>query len=120
MNFVASKKRIVIKIGSAVLSKANGEINEKKIFSLVSLCEQLKNLDKEIILVSSGAVALGRKVLDLPRPLDTLAKQACASIGQALLMERYRRLFKSVEINCAQVLVTHRDFSERQSRNNFV
>lgn len=112
------KKRIVVKIGSSSLHHMEtGELNLTKMERLIrELCE-LKNQGKDVILVSSGAIAVGRKVLNIT-PKDTSAKQACAAVGQARLMMVYERLFAEYNHLTAQVLMTKQTIINPESRRN--
>ncbi|MDO4965817.1 MAG: glutamate 5-kinase [Lachnospiraceae bacterium] len=112
------KKRIVVKIGSSSLHHMEtGELNLTKMERLIrELCE-LKNQGKDVILVSSGAIAVGRKVLNVT-PKDTSAKQACAAVGQARLMMVYERLFAEYNHLTAQVLMTKQTIINPESRRN--
>ena len=112
------KKRIVVKIGSSSLHHMEtGELNLTKLERLVrELCE-LKNQGKDVILVSSGAIAVGRKVLNV-NPKNTSEKQACAAVGQARLMMVYERLFAEYNHLTAQVLMTKQTIINPESRRN--
>lgn len=107
-------RRIVVKVGSAVLTDVEG-INEKVVESLAKELSYLHQQGKEVILVSSGAVAAGRRKLKdtTSAPLGIKEKQAFAAIGQSSLMERYDRAFSRHDENIAQVLLTHEDLSHR-------
>lgn len=108
------KNRICIKIGSNVLTLANGLPNEDLICKLVLQIGELKKSGKQIILVSSGAVAAGRSVFKTNKKLDTVAeRQLLASLGQVKLINIYTALFKELDLLCAQVLVTKQDFKDR-------
>ena len=114
------KKRIVVKIGSSSLHHMKtGELNLTKMERLVrELCE-LKNQGKDVILVSSGAIAVGRKTVNLnPKDSDIPLKQACAAIGQARLMMIYERLFAEYNHITAQILMTMHTMTEPSSRHN--
>ncbi len=119
------KKRIVVKIGSSSLHHmSTGEINFTKMERLVrELCE-LKNQGKDVILVSSGAIAVGKKVMNIsPSEKDTPVKQACAAVGQARLMMIYQKLFAEYNQNTAQILMTKHtvvdDINRRNAHNTF-
>lgn len=105
---IAGKKRIVIKVGSSSLVHENtGEMDFVKLEQLVRLLCDLRNQDKDIILVSSGAIGVGRKALGLSKRPDTLPlKQACASVGQAVLMMMYQKLFGEYNHTASQILMT--------------
>jgi glutamate 5-kinase len=97
-------QRIVIKVGSHVLTE-NGGIARQRMQALVSLISDLTLLGREVILVSSGAVAAGHTVLPIER--DTVAsRQALAAIGQPLLLSMYQELFTAHGILCSQVLLS--------------
>lgn len=101
------KKRIVIKIGSSSLTTKDGNINYEKIEELANIISVLKEQKKEVILVSSGAVAVGRKELEITKKILTLPeKQACAATGQSLLMKIYGEKFKEKDLKSAQILLT--------------
>ena len=101
------KKRIVIKIGSSSLTHAvSGDLNLQKIEKLVRIISDLKGQGKEVVLVSSGAIATGRQALHHPGKPESLAqKQAFAAVGQARLMMVYQRLFAEYNQVAAQVLI---------------
>lgn len=108
-------KKIVVKIGSNVITRANGEVNHEL---LASLCGQLAALQQSgfsPLLVSSGAVAAGRGRFQLAKKTDTVTqRQLLAAVGQTHLMNIYSRLFQEYHITCAQVLVTKEDFRDRR------
>lgn len=110
-------KRIVIKLGTQVVID-EGALAAERLAGLVGQCAELIRAGKEIILVSSGAVGLGRRTLaaslEKGRPLTLTEKQACAAVGQNLLMDAYRELFGKSGIVTAQVLLTAMDFAERK------
>ena len=90
--FIKDKKRIVIKIGSSsLMHEQTGRLDLLKIEKLVRILIDVKNSGKDVVLVSSGAIAVGRAVIGLcDRPTELPVKQACASIGQAKLMMVYQ------------------------------
>lgn len=104
-----NKKRIVVKIGSSSLRhKETGDFDFVKIDTLVrELCD-IRNQDKDVILVSSGAIAAGRKVVHIEEEeRDKVSvKQACAAIGQARLMMTYEKIFSEYGQVAAQILMT--------------
>ena len=117
---IKDRKRIVVKIGSSSLHHMKtGELNLTKMERLVrELCE-LKNQGRDVILVSSGAIAVGRKTVNLnPKDSDIPLKQACAAIGQARLMMIYERLFAEYNHITAQILMTMHTMTESSSRRN--
>lgn len=116
------KQRIVIKIGSSSLThKETGGVNLSKMEKLVRVLTNLKNMGKDVVLVSSGAVSVGRKRVGLPAGRLTLPqKQACASIGQARLMMIYQKLFSEYNQNVSQVLLTKFTMINDVSRPNAI
>ena len=118
-------KRIVIKIGSSSLMHNNtNKLDLMKIEKLVRTLVDIKNTGKEVVLVSSGAIAVGRTSVGLvERPDDLSVKQACAAIGQAKLMMIYQKLFAEYNQISAQVLMTKdtmiNDLSRYNAKNTF-
>lgn len=111
---IAPAKRIVIKVGSAVITTPNG-LNHQRIDSLAEEICSLRNRGYEIILVSSGSVAAGKGDLGITgRPKSIPLKQAAAAIGQSRLMRCYRTAFRSREENVAQILLTRDDLANRR------
>lgn len=98
--------RIVIKVGSSSLTYDNGNINLNSLDILSRQIADLMNQGKQVILVSSGAIAAGRSYLEVERPEKLADKQAIASVGQAVLMQLYRRCFSDYHKNIGQVLLT--------------
>ena len=118
MRDFSSVKRIVIKAGTNLLSSETG-IDMERIRAIVDQIASLKELGYQIILVSSGAVGLGAKALGHNSPVVYIAmKQACAAIGQPLLMSAYREEFQRHNLLPAQVLITKSILNNRKSYNN--
>jgi len=111
-----STRRIVIKIGSSLLADAKtGALNREWLRSLIDDVATLKTEGKQVILVSSGAIALGRKTLELPSgPLKLEENQAAASVGQIGLAHAYEETFRSAKLVAAQILLTLGDTEERR------
>jgi glutamate 5-kinase len=105
--------KIVIKVGTAVVTGPEGDLCQERVGPIVRSIAALRKSGKRVVLVSSGAVGLGRAWLGLhPSRLgDLVTKQACAAVGQSLLMEAYKRLFSEWSIKVAQVLLTEDDFT---------
>ena len=122
---VKDKKRIVIKIGSSsLMHNETGRLNLGKIEKLVRTIVDIKNSGKGVVLVSSGAIAVGRMAIGLNEKPDELpVKQACAAIGQAKLMMVYQKIFAEYSTTAAQVLMTKatvmNDKSRRNAQNTF-
>jgi glutamate 5-kinase len=107
-------RRVVVKIGSQILSSSTG-IEEARLEGLVSDLAALHDQGKEIVVVSSGAVAAGMTRLGRrERPQSSPEKQALAAVGQIRLMALYERSFARFNKNVAQVLLTHEDLANRQ------
>ncbi|MFH1641112.1 MAG: glutamate 5-kinase [Candidatus Omnitrophota bacterium] len=108
-------KRIVIKIGSSLFYSEKEGMNADFFNNIVKQIIALISSGKEVIIVSSGAIAFGMHVLGLAfRPKDLPHLQAAAATGQNLLIESYSNSFKEKKINCAQVLLTWEDFRDRK------
>jgi len=114
------KKRIVIKVGTTTITyEETGNINLEKLEKFVRILINLRNKGKEVIVVSSGAVGVGRAALGLDKRPDTeAAKQACAAVGQARLMMIYEKLFNEYSQLTAQVLLTKESVTNEECRKN--
>ena len=126
--FLKDKKRIVIKIGSSSLQhKESGDLDYTKMEVLVRELCNLRNQGKDVILVTSGAIAVGRKaigVTKLEKEEGHLGvKQACAAVGQAKLMMIYQKIFAEYNQIAAQILMTKdtivNDFNRENAKNTF-
>ena len=105
-------KRIVIKVGSHVLTE-NGAVCKERMLELVKFISEVKSKGVEVILVSSGAVSAGYTVLPLDR-VDIGNKQALAAIGQPLLLKMYQEKFATFETLCSQVLLSAADLDSKK------
>ncbi|MBI3934579.1 MAG: glutamate 5-kinase [Acidobacteria bacterium] len=105
--------KIVIKVGTATVTGPEGDLCVERVGPIVRSIAELMRSGRRVVLVSSGAVGLGRAWLELhPSRLgDLVTKQACAAVGQSLLMEAYKRLFSAWSVKVAQVLLTEDDFT---------
>lgn len=117
---IENKKRIVVKVGSSTLiHKETGNVNYTRIEKLVRALVDIKNSGREIILVSSGAIAVGRELLKIRKKDKTMAeKQACAAVGQCELMSIYNKLFLEYGQIAAQILMTRYSIDEEISYQN--
>lgn len=119
------KKRVVIKIGSSTIThESTNNLDLMKMEKLVRICTDLRNQGKDVVVVSSGAIAVGRKAVGLKeRPSEVEVKQACAAVGQARLMMVYQKLFGEYNQVTAQVLMTKytmiNDISRKNAQNTF-
>ena len=102
------KKRIVDKVGTSTLTHKTGKTNIARISDLVNVLADLHNMGHEIILVSSGAIAIGTSRLGLKRKPDTImGKQAAAAVGQGELMFLYDKFFGEYDVVVSQLLFTY-------------
>lgn len=112
--------RIVIKVGTSTLTHASGKLNIRRVEKLCKVMSDLKNSGHELVLVSSGAIAMGVGKLNLKkRPDDMPGKQAAAAVGQCELMYVYDKLFSEYHHNVAQLLLTGADLEDAGRRLNF-
>lgn len=118
--YLKDKKRVVIKVGTSSLTHPEtGMMDLIKLEKLVRELSDLHNQGKEVILVSSGAIAVGRKTIGMKeRPRKLELKQACASIGQARLMMIYQKLFMEYNQIASQILMTKNTFINGENRIN--
>lgn len=112
--------RIVVKLGTSTLTHATGKLNIRRVELLCKVMSDLKNAGHELILVSSGAIAMGVGKLNMTRkPSDIPTKQALAAVGQCELMYIYDKLFSEYHHTVAQVLLTGADVEDQHRRMNF-
>lgn len=107
-------KRIVIKLGTNVLRNEEGYVSLPRVYSFIEDIAQLVKSGKEVIIITSGAVGLGKKRLGLEDTHGMALKQACAAIGQGKLMSIYENGFDTYGLTAAQILLTEDDFSVRE------
>lgn len=110
-------KRIVLKVGSAVLTDKDNNIAKERMLNLVTLVSKLKNQYK-VVLVTSGAVAAGYSALKLDKTKQ-IGKKAIAAAGQPILMTSYKKKFDIYDIDTAQILLTEDDFDSRKRTKMF-
>lgn len=114
-----SAKRIVIKVGTSTLTHENGKMNLIRMDRLALTIAELMNENKEVILVSSGAIGVGMGKFNLRKRPDVMGmKQALAAVGQCELMNIYSRLFAAYNHTVAQVLLTKTDLDDEVKRVN--
>lgn len=108
------QKRIIIKVGSSSLVLENGQLNNEFFSRLIKTISFLMHEGNQVVLVTSGAIAVGMGKLGLTKkPKQMALKQACAALGQATLMNEYEKYTSLDDILCAQILVNHDDFENR-------
>jgi len=117
---IATSRRLIVKIGSALLvDEATGEINRHWLEALIEDVVQCRSLDQEVLIVTSGAVAVGRRPLGLAAgPLKLEEKQAAASAGQLRLAHAYQDVAARFGVTVAQILLTPDDTEERRRHLN--
>ena len=118
-SLLKNASRIVVKLGTGVLTDSRKQPDPAQMKQLVSQAAQLRRAGKEIVLVTSGAVGAGMGVLGFEkRPTELSALQACAAVGQSRLMAVYEKLFAEFNLNVAQVLLTHDDLQDHDRHLN--
>ncbi|MFJ6543421.1 glutamate 5-kinase [Streptomyces sp. NPDC091385] len=121
---VGEARRIVVKVGSSSLTTAAGGLDADRVDALVDVLAKFRapgadGAPREVVLVSSGAIAAGLAPLGLPRrPRDLARQQAAASVGQGLLVARYTASFARYGVRVGQVLLTSDDMSRRSHHRN--
>ena len=109
-------KRIVVKIGTNVMTNRNGTLNLSLMKSLIGQMGKIKKMGKDIIIITSGAIGAGMKELHLnSKPKDVVMQQVCASIGQHILMSNYKAFFNRHGFKVAQILLTYNDFTNKRT-----
>lgn len=111
-------KRIIIKIGTKVITRDDGRLDGALMRHLVEQVANARKKRMQIILITSGAVGAGRSLLPARRPSYVPEKQVHAAVGQVRLMSIYSKLFEKQKLLCAQVLVTKEDFRDRVHYQN--
>ncbi|MFH1541690.1 MAG: glutamate 5-kinase, partial [bacterium] len=110
--------KIVIKVGSSSLTTPQGKLDHQNLERLVTEIASLIKDNKEIVLVSSGAIVCGAEALKLGKPKTIPEKQAAAAVGQSRLMRQYDKAFEKFGIITAQVLLTKETITKKSSRLN--
>ena len=121
---LSEHKRVVVKIGTTSLTYANGQLNLQQMEKICRVLSDLCNQGREMILVTSGAIAVGAGCLNLgERPRDIRGKQAASAVGQAMLMQIYQQFFSMYNRRAAQILLTQDvldvDIRKVNARNTF-
>ena len=117
--YLKNSKKIVIKIGSSLLMDDNRKIRNKWLFEFSKDIKNLLKQNKKVIIVSSGAIAMGCKKLNISKKNLKLEKsQAIASIGQIELMNLFNKNFYKNKINISQILLTLEDTEQRRRALN--
>ena len=123
--FLKDKQRIVIKVGSSSLQHGEtGDLDYTKLDVLVRELCNLRNMGKDVVLVTSGAIAVGKKAVHIKKVEDDnedhsiALKQACAAVGQARLMMIYQKIFAEYNQVAAQILMTKNTIVDSLNRYN--
>ena len=110
------KQRIVVKVGTSTLTHESGDLDLRSMDHLARTLSDLEGMGHEIILVSSGAIAVGTAKMGLPeRPKELRMKQAAAAVGQCQMMHIYDKFFAEYNHTVAQILLTGDDIEEEDS-----
>lgn len=113
------KQRIVVKVGTSTLTGENGALNFRTIDKLARVLSSLHNAGNQVVLVSSGAVAVGVNKMRLPmKPKDVIMKQAAAAVGQCEIMHIYDKFFGEYGNIVGQILLTAEDIAVKEKRRN--
>lgn len=113
-SLISNTNRVVIKFGTNILTNDEGDVSLSRVYSFIEDVSKLRKEGKEVILVTSGAVGLGKSKLGLESTDATALKQACAAVGQGRLMSIYEAGFDKYGLAVAQILLTEDDFSQRK------
>lgn len=111
---ILQAQRVVIKFGTNILTNEEGDVSLPRVYSFIEDVAKLRKSGKEVILITSGAVGLGKKKLGIENTDAVAMKQACAAIGQSKLMSIYETAFDEYNLVVAQILLTEDDFSQRK------
>ena len=112
---VSTAKRIVVKVGSAVITTETGRLNTERMAGIAAQIAELKTLGYQVMLVTSGAIAAGLERLGLDeRPTAIPDLQASAAVGQGLLLQKYSSMFEEHGVHVGQVLLTQYDIAHRE------
>lgn len=113
------KQRIVVKVGTSTLTGENGALNYRTIDKLAQVLSSLHNEGHQVVLVSSGAIAVGVNKMRLPmKPQDVCMKQAAAAVGQCEIMHIYDKFFGEYGNIVGQILLTAEDIAVKEKRRN--
>lgn len=118
---IKKAKKIVVKVGTSTITYPNGRLNLRHIEELAWVLSDLKNQQKDVVLVSSGSIGVGSMRLSFDhRPTQVRQKQAAAAVGQAVLVQIYQNFFNTYQQTVAQILLTKEVLNEKESRENAV
>lgn len=113
--------RIVVKVGTSTLTNEIGQNNLKSFDSIARVLSDIQNMGYEVILVSSGAIAVGiNKLQAKPRPASMRIKQAAAAVGQCSIMYLYDKFFSDYDKTVAQILLNAEDIENEEKKENLI
>ena len=116
---IKNAERIVIKIGTSTLAHPTGRLNLRRFEQIVTVISDLKNMGKEIVIVSSGAIGVGAGTMGLKeRPREKIEKQAAAAVGQCSIMYWYDKFFGDYDKTIAQILLNADDIEDEEKKEN--
>ncbi|MFT5680281.1 MAG: glutamate 5-kinase [Myxococcota bacterium] len=111
---IEKAERLIIKLGTRVLTHDDGSLALSRLFSVIEVAASWRRGGREVLIVTSGAVGLGRDALGFDQtPTELSERQACAAVGQSRLMRLYQEGFDQLSVPCGQVLLTQGDFDDR-------
>ena len=117
----AAKNKIVVKVGTSTLTHEGGTLNFRSFDMLARVLSDIQNMGNDVILVSSGAIAVGQSKLSMAeRPTDISLKQAAAAVGQCELMHLYDKFFSDYGKTVAQILLTGDDINCPEIKQNLM
>lgn len=116
-----AKNRIVVKVGTSTLTHEGGALNLRSFDALARVLTDVQNMGNDVILVSSGAIAVGQNKLKMQeRPTELSLKQAAAAVGQCELMHLYDKFFSEYDKTVAQILLTGDDIHCPEIKQNLI
>ena len=121
MDSKTEKRRIVVKVGTSTLTHEDGKLNFRSFDKLARVLSDIHNMGNEVVLVSSGAIAVGASKLQMKeRPSELSLKQAAAAVGQCELMHLYDKFFGEYGKTVAQILLTGDDVDSPEKKQNLI
>ena len=113
------QNRIVVKVGTSTLTKENGTTDLRAFDRLVLVLSDVQNMGYEVVLVSSGAIAVGANKMNAKeRPTSLRMKQAAAAVGQCSIMHLYDKFFEDYDKTIAQILLNADDIEQEEKKEN--
>ena len=114
-DLLSDVQRVVVKVGTSSITEGGSVVSERFMDRIAYQVSELRKRGKEVLIVSSGAIGIGLKALNAtPKPNEVPIKQAAASVGQGILMQKWNDSFQKYGMNAAQILITLGDYSDRE------